>query len=38
MYSIGKFIQLIGKSVYTLRVWEKNNKLIPAYRTKANKT
>ena len=36
MYSIGKFSQLIGKSVYTLRVWEKNGKLIPAYRTKGN--
>ena len=36
MYSIGKFSQLIGKSVYTLRVWEKNGKLIPSYRTKGN--
>jgi len=36
MYSIGKFSQLIGKSVYTLRVWEKNKKLIPSYRTKGN--
>jgi len=36
MYSIGEFSKLIGKSVYTLRVWDKNKKLIPAYRTKGN--
>ena len=36
MYSIGKFSQLIGKSVYTLRDWEKKGKLIPFYRTKGN--
>lgn len=33
MYSIGKFAKLIGKTVTTLRNWEKSGKLIPCYKT-----
>lgn len=33
MYSIGAFATLIGKSVQTLRLWEKDGILIPAYRS-----
>lgn len=33
MYSIGKFSKLIGKTQKTLRIWEKDGKLIPEYRT-----
>lgn len=36
MYSIKEFANKVGVSVYTLRNWEKNKKLIPAYRTKGN--
>ena len=32
MYSIGKFAKLIGRSIVTLRSWDKQGKLIPAYR------
>lgn len=35
MYSIGQFAKRIGKTVETLRNWEKKNILIPSYRTKA---
>jgi hypothetical protein len=30
-YSIGKFAKLIGRTEQTLRNWDKNNKLNPAY-------
>lgn len=33
MYSIGQFAEKIGKSIETLRMWEKKGVLIPAYRT-----
>jgi len=33
MYSIGKFAKLIGRSIETLRSWDKQGKLIPAYRS-----
>ena len=36
MYSIGKFSKLIGKTSKTLRVWESNGTLIPAYKTIGN--
>ncbi len=32
MYSIGKFAKLIGRSIQTLRSWDKQGKLIPACR------
>ncbi|GLI20230.1 hypothetical protein TSYNTROPHJE_20430 [Tepidanaerobacter syntrophicus] len=32
-YSIGKFAQLIDKTTQTLRNWDKNNILKPAYIT-----
>ncbi len=35
MYSIGKFAKLIGRSIETLRAWDKQGKLIPAYRGKS---
>jgi len=35
MYSIGQFAKRIGKTVETLRNWEKKNVLIPAYKTEA---
>ncbi len=35
MYSIGKFAKLIGRSIETLRLWDKQGKLIPAYRGKS---
>ena len=35
MYSIGKFAKLIGRSIQTLRSWDKQGKLIPAYRGKS---
>ena len=35
MYSIGKFAKLIGRSIQTLRAWDKQGKLIPAYRGKS---
>ena len=34
MYSIGAFAKRIGKSVQTLRLWEKTGILRPAYRSK----
>ena len=34
MYSVGEFSKKIGKSVQTLRDWEKKGILIPAYKTK----
>jgi len=34
MYSIGKFAKLIGRSIETLRSWDKQGKLIPSYRSK----
>ncbi|MEQ8189032.1 MAG: MerR family DNA-binding transcriptional regulator, partial [Candidatus Eremiobacterota bacterium] len=34
MYSVGEFAKKIGKSVQTLRDWEKKGILIPAYKTK----
>ncbi len=33
MYSIGKFAKLIGRSIETLRSWDKQGKLIPSYRS-----
>jgi len=36
MYSIGEFAKKIGKSVQTLRDWEKKGILIPAYKTKGH--
>ena len=33
MYSIGKFAKLIGRSIETLRAWDKQGKLIPSYRS-----
>jgi DNA-binding transcriptional MerR regulator len=33
MYSIGKFAKLIGRSIETLRLWDKQGKLIPSYRS-----
>jgi len=33
MYSIGKFAKQIGRSIETLRAWDKQGKLIPAYRS-----
>ena len=35
MYSIGQFAKKIGKTVETLRNWERKNVLIPAYKSKA---
>lgn len=35
MYSIGRFAKKIGKTVETLRNWERKNILIPAYKSKA---
>lgn len=32
-YSIGKFAKLINKSIVTLRLWDKNDVLRPAYIT-----
>ncbi len=36
MYSVGEFAKKIGKSVQTLRDWEKKGILIPAYKTKGH--
>jgi len=36
MYSVGEFSKKIGKSVQTLRDWEKKGILIPAYKTKGH--
>lgn len=33
-YSIGKFAELVGKSVQTIRNWDKNDSLKPAHRSK----
>lgn len=35
-YSISEFAKKIGVSTYTLRLWEKNGKLIPHHRTQGN--
>ena len=35
-YSISEFAEKIGVSTYTLRLWEKNGKLIPHHRTQGN--
>ena len=35
-YSIGEFANLIGVSTATLRLWEKQGKLIPHHRTRGN--
>ena len=35
-YSISEFAEKIGVSTYTLRLWEKNGKLIPHHRTRGN--
>ena len=34
MYSIGEFGKKIGKSIETLRLWDKQGKLKPAYKSK----